>query len=315
MSDAALVLHGLPVGAEEATPAGERESRRQRGLPPAVEPGARGGSRVGDFLLYTLLGAMLFIVASPLVVVVLGSFLNTAFLGLSSEQWIAGGGESLVTFKWFAYVFDLYRPQLLFSMRIAVGAVLGCLLLGVPGGLLLARGRFPGRALLEELVMMPLALPGIAVSIALIQAYSAIRGSAWLVLGGHLLYTLPFMVRGIAHGARSSALELQERAARSLGANRWQVFRFVTLPGLRHTAMLNALLVFAVSFGEFNVSFLLTTPLTATFPSALYATYTFNSFQVSSAATVIFLAVVLPVLTIIQRIGGDGPAARLEQGA
>ncbi len=299
-----LVL-GLPGVREEV-------ARRE---PPLAPPPTRGRSWIGDFLLYGLLGLTLAVVVSPLVVVTLGSFLNTAFLGLSSEQWVVGGSESLVTFKWFSYVLGLYKPQLLFSVRIAVGAVLGCLLLGVPGGLLLARGRFPGRALLEELVMMPLALPGITVSIALIQAYSKIRGSAWLVLLGHLLYTLPFMVRGIAHGARSGSLELQERAARSLGANPWQVFRFVTLPGLRHTAMLNALLVFAVSFGEFNVSFLLTTPLTATFPSALYATYTFNSFQVSSAATVIFLAVVLPVLAIIQRVGGDTPATRLEQGA
>ncbi|MBS0657279.1 MAG: ABC transporter permease subunit [Verrucomicrobia bacterium] len=267
------------------------------------------------WLLLALTGLLLVLIVTPVLVVTAGSVLNTSFLGLASEQWVGDGrdAEALFTTKWFGYVLSTYQPQLLMSVRLAVASVLGCIVLGVPAAYLLVRGQFPGRRFLEELVMLPLALPGIVVSIALIQAYLPIRGSWWFVLLGHLLYTLPFMVRSVASAMRSFDVAALERAAESLGASRWQRFWFVVVPNLRHSVTLGSLLVFAVSFGEFNVSYLLCTPLTATFPNALYATYTFNSFQVSSAATVIFLAVILPVLALIQWLGGD--ELKVEQGA
>ena len=69
--------------------------------------------------------------------------------------------------------------------------------------------------------------------------------------------------------------------------------------------VLAALLVFAVSWGEFNVSFLLATPLLQTFPAALYSTYTTNSFPVAAAATIVFLLPVVPAMVAIQALGGE----------
>ncbi len=287
--------------------------RAGESIPPRVRARRRSTAKL---LLLALLAVILLVVISPVIVVVLGSFLNTSFLGLSSEQWVGDGTDAnaLITFQWFSYVLKLYQPQLLFSFQLAVLSVVVCILIGVPAGYLIARGSFPGRRWLEELLLLPLALPGIAISIALIQAYAVIRGRWYFVLFGHLIYTLPFMARCVAGTLRSFDCAALERAAQSLGAGPWQRFFFVVLPSLRHAITLGALLVFAVSFGEFNVSFLLMTPLTATFPSALYATYTFNSFQVSSAATVVFLAVILPVLALIQWLGGD-ELSKVEQGA
>ena len=82
----------------------------------------------------------------------------------------------------------------------------------------------------------------------------------------------------------------------------------IVIPNLRHAMISGALMVFAVSWGEFNVSYLLNTPLNQTYPAALYATYTSNSFQVSSAATVIFLSVIIPALLAIQWLGRDSSA-------
>ena len=79
----------------------------------------------------------------------------------------------------------------------------------------------------------------------------------------------------------------------------------MTLPLLLPALILSALLVFAVSWGEFNVSFLLATPLLQTFPAGLYATYTTNSFPVAAAATLVFLAPVVPALIAIQALGGE----------
>ncbi len=121
-------------------------------------------------------------------------------------------------------------------------------------------------------------------------------------------------MRVVTNALRSFDLEKLEGVAQSLGANRWQRSLFVILPNLRHSIIVGSLLVFAISWGEFNVSFLLNTPLHQTYPAALYATYTANSFAVSSAATTIFLAVIIPVLLALQWIGGR-EFNRLEQAA
>lgn len=263
------------------------------------------------YLLTLVLGLMVLL---PVVVVVLGVFSQTVLFGVSSEQWAPGTSLSGESLKWFRYVFHLYGHTLLFSLKLSLLSVAICLLVGVPGGYVLAGRPFWGSRVLEELLLLPLSIPGIAIAIGLINAYSVIRGRWELILAGHLLYTLPFMVRAVTNTLRSFDVRVLERAAQSLGAGFFQRFRLVILPSLRHAMILGSLLVFAISWGEFNVSFLLNTPLNQTFPAALYATYTSNSFQVSSAATTLFLAVVVPVILLLQWVGGHD-LSHVEQGA
>lgn len=271
----------------------------------------RGRWSVDLIVSYLLTLALLAFILLPIVVVVAGAFSNAEWLGLSSEQWVAQSGAGG---RWFRYVWGLYHPMIFFSLRLALLSVIICLLIGVPAGYVLGRRLFRGSRLVEELVVIPLSVPGIALSIALIQTYTVVRGSWWLVLCGHLLYTIPFMVRATTATVRSLDLASQERAAVSLGAGFLQRFFLVVLPAVRHAAVVGSLLVFAISWGEFNVSFLLNTPVHQTYPAALYSTFTFNSFQVSAAATTIFLAGIVPVLFALQLIGGF-ELVQVEQGA
>jgi putative spermidine/putrescine transport system permease protein len=66
--------------------------------------------------------------------------------------------------------------------------------------------------------------------------------------------------------------------------------------------VLASLLVFAISWGEFNVSFLLATPLQMPFAAALYGTYTSNSGAVAGAATALFLLGAVPLVVGLQLI-------------
>ena len=66
----------------------------------------------------------------------------------------------------------------------------------------LALARRPGRIarLVEEMLMMPVAIPGLATALALIVTYGGVGDlrSSWLfILIGHVLFTLPFMVRAV----------------------------------------------------------------------------------------------------------------------
>lgn len=269
-------------------------------------------SKAGFVFCLALTLVLMAVILLPLLVVVLGSFFNASLLGLSADLW-SGNRQDIVDFSAFAYIFENYGDWALFSLKLAFGCVAICLLVAVPAGYALVRHPFPGSDLIEELVLLPLSLPGITLSMGLLAAYGELRGQL-LVLAGHLLYTIPFMLRVVTVTLRSFDVGRLEAAARSLGATMPQRLFLVILPNLRHAMMVGSLLVFAVSWGEFNVSFLLNSGHPQTFPAVLYDTYTNQSIQVSSAATTIFLAVVIPAVIAIQWLGGR-ESADLEQGA
>jgi len=177
------------------------------------------------------------------------------------------------------------------------------LAIGAPAAWAFRRRPFPGSRLLESAALVPLAVPGVALAFSLIQVAGSTPRFALLVVG-HLAYTLPMVVKTVTNAVEAFDPRL-EPAARSLGATGWETAVRVTVPLLMPALVLSSLLVFAVSCGEFNVSFLLATPLVQTFPAALYVTYTTNSFPVAAAATLIFLAPVVPALLAIQALGGE----------
>jgi putative spermidine/putrescine transport system permease protein len=250
---------------------------------------------------------LLFALIAPLAVVVAAAFFPSGALGISSEEWVAGAGSA----RAFRYVLDTYGTHLANSAEVALLAGGLAIALGAPAGVALARaeGRRSAR-LLELLLTLPLAVPGLAVAMALLSAYPGRGGELGLLVAGHVLYTLPYAVRTIGEAARASRLGPALEAARTLGADRRRRLRFVLWPALRRSIGTAALLALAVSWGEFNVTFLLATPSRGTFPTALYLTFTTNSFPVAAAAMVLLLAGLVP-LVVFALLLGKSP----EQGA
>ncbi len=277
---------------------------------------------------------LIFMIVSPLAVCIWGSFTTLDVMGTASEGgagWeqvtsseskeeaatkgkeqvdlgvFASGARRItgsVTTFWYKYVWEVYGKTIRLSLMLAAISIVTCTVVGVFGGYALVRYNFFGKNLVEEMILLPLSLPGIAVAVALIETYGVLRGSWVIILLGHLLYTLPFMMQSITNTLRSFDFVTLELAASSLGANAWQRLRYILVPNLKHAIIVGSLLVFAISLGEFNASFLLNTPFNQTFPAALYDSYTNDSFQVSSAATTMFMIVVVPALISIQFIGG-----------
>ena len=208
-----------------------------------------------------------------------------------AEQWSSGS---------FRYVIDTYGGSLLFSLRLAAFVVIASLVIGVPAAYAFVRYPFRGAASLEQLVAIPLALPGVSVAIAVIVGYAYLRGNWLLLAAGQMLYTVPYAVRVVANTMRNVPLRALEDVARTLGAHRRVRFRHVVAPLLVRPVVLASLIVFALSWGEFNVSFLLATPTQMPFAAALYGTYTSSSAAVSGAATAIFLTGALPLLVALQ---------------
>jgi molybdate transport system permease protein len=183
---------------------------------------------------------------------------------------------------------DAELQALVLSLKVALVAVAAALPLAFLCALVLARGRFPGRPVLDVVVHMPLVLPPVAVGYLLLVVLGTRAPiGAWLLdtfgirfvfswtgaaFAGALL-TFPFQVRAIR-----VALEAQEpglsQAAEILGANRWDRLFALHLPLALPGIVGGAITAFAACLGEFGaiITFVGNIPgETRTLPLAIYA--------------------------------------------
>jgi sulfate transport system permease protein len=130
----------------------------------------------------------------------------------------------------------------------------------------LVRYHFPGHALLNAVVDLPLAIPTLVTGVMLVVLYGPQEAlGAWLknelgisiifappgIILALLFVTFPFVVRAV-EPVLQSLDRTQEDAAASLGANAWTIFRRITLPPLLLPILTGALLSFARAIGEFG---------------------------------------------------------------
>lgn len=177
---------------------------------------------------------------------------------------------------------------ILVSLKVASVATVLSLPFGVLAGLVLARGRFPGKALLDGLVHLPLVLPPVVTGYVLLLAFGR-NGPIgyWLArtIGLELSFRwtgaalacavmgFPLLVRAIRLGIESVDPRL-EQAAGTLGANRWWVFCTVTLPLCLPGILAGVVLCFAKALGEFGATITFVSNIpgeTQTIPSAIYS--------------------------------------------
>lgn len=150
--------------------------------------------------------------------------------------------------------------------------------------------------------MLPVALPGLATALGIILLYgqfSALRDSWLFILIGHVLFTLPFMIRPVLSVMQAIDLPRLEEAAASLGAGFWRRFFTVVVPNFRNGILAGAFMVITLSVGEFNITWMLHTPLTKTLPVGLADSYTSMRLEVGSAYTLIFIMMILPLLLLL----------------
>ena len=216
------------------------------------------------------------------------------------------GIKSGFTLRWVFEVWDLYAGTIFLSMGIALACLACTIVLGVPAAYVLAKR--PGRItrMIEEFLVLPLAIPGLAIALALIISYGQIRGFrlSWtFILVGHVLYTLPFMIRAVLAVLSSTDFKTLEESAASLGARFWQRFFQIVIPNCRSGILAGSLMVVTLSIGEFNLTWMLHTPLTKTLPVGLADSYASMRLEVGSAYTVVFLVMLIPLLMALQLWG------------
>lgn len=155
-----------------------------------------------------------------------------------------------------------------FTVRVAALATLAILPPGLALAWLLARRRFPGKALVETLVALPLVMPPVATGLLLLKLVGRrgpVGGFLHERFGLDVVFTwravvlamavmsFPLLVRGARVAFEGVPLRL-EQIARTLGASDARVFATVTLPLAARGITGGALLAFARALGEFGAT-------------------------------------------------------------
>ncbi|MBR1137258.1 MULTISPECIES: ABC transporter permease [Bradyrhizobium] len=221
------------------------------------------------------------------------------------------GIQSGVTLQWVAQVFDLYAGTIMASIAIALGTLLVTLVVGVPAAyaLYVRSGRLA--RLVEEIITLPVAIPGLALALGLLLSYGGFGNfrRSWLfILAGHVIFTMPFMVRSVMAIFASIDVKSLDEGAASLGAAPWRRFVDVIVPNAAPGILAGSLMVVTLSLGEFNLTWMLHTPLTKTLPVGLADSYASMRLEVASAYTLIFFVMIIPLLVAMQWIGEMGSA-------
>ena len=201
------------------------------------------------------------------------------------------------------------------SLRVAGWAVLISLPLGIAVAWLLARHRFPGWAVVNGLVHLPLVLPPVVVGFVLLLLLGR-QGplGAWLDdwFGITLAFTwqgaavaaavvsFPLMVRAIRLSIEGMDRRL-ETAARTLGAPPAWVFVSISLPLMAPGVLTGAILAFARCLGEFGATITFVSNIpgeTRTLPLALY-TYTQVPGGLDGAFRLMVIAIVIAFAALV----------------
>jgi sulfate transport system permease protein len=251
--------------------------------------------------------SLLLLVLLPLILMPLAAVFIFAFRG--------GAGE---------FVRSLRSPDALFALRFslliafataAVNAVLGTF-----AAYVLSRHRFPGERPLGILVNLPVAIPTVVVGTSLLLLWGPIGLLGRLieppgiqpmfapagVLLAHLFVTFPYML-GAVKPVLDEIEATYEEAAWTIGASRWQTFRWVILPTLRGGLFSGALLTFAHSLGEFGATVMVSGNLrlrTQTAPLYIFAQFEAGNIAGANAVAAVLAALSFFIFFVLLRYTG-----------
>ncbi|MCJ8014641.1 molybdate ABC transporter permease subunit [Paenibacillus sp. KQZ6P-2] len=220
---------------------------------------------------------------------------------------------------------DFWSPIRL-SLQVSLLSSVVVLILGVAAAFWMSKRKFKGKTLLETALMLPLVLPPTVVGFLLLvilgrkswvgQAiewlfHAPVIFSWWAAVIAAVVVSFPLVYQTMKNGFASVDPEI-ENAARSSGANEWQVFRYITLPMTLHSLGTAFILGFARGLGEFGATLMIAGNIpgkTQTLPTAIYVAVDAGNISMAWAWT---CAIILISFLMLLLTGRGNPAAEVE---
>ena len=259
-----------------------------------IEPGKKRPRQPRDFTGGVGVGFIL-LAMTPLVILPLASI------------FIVGLSKGPVHFRE-----ALTAPAAVFALRLSImtsaAATLCNVIFGVIAAYVTSRYRFRGSSALLVLISLPTAIPTAVAGFALLLLWgrTGLLGQFIEQTNFQIMFTTAaiilaniFVTFPLAFGVIKPALDNLdinfEAAAETMGATRWQTFRYVVLPSLRGAIVTGALLTFARSIGEFGSTIMVSGNLAMRTQTApLYIVTKFNEGDIEGANAI---AAVLAIIS------------------
>ena len=228
----------------------------------------------------------------PVAVVVLLSF-NANQFGSFPMTGLSG--------RWFLELAQNEAILRAFQTSIVLGLLTAAIstTLGVLASLALVRYHVPGTNLISTILIAPILVPEVVLAVALLLFlnFLGLNKSFFLLLCGHVIFTLPFVILVVQARLVGIRRDVEE-AAMSLGASPIQTFFSVTLPLLAPAVAAGALFAFTISFDDITGTLFWKPGGVETVPTQIFAMLR-NSIspEINALGTVmIFMTVGLPLL-------------------
>lgn len=243
-------------------------------------------------------GIFVLFILAPIISVVIVSFSTASFIVFP----VPGFG-----LRWYRHILE-YRPfinAMIVSAQLALASATLAVLLGVPAALALARSRSIWAGALANLLLAPVSVPAIVLGFALLYFLSSLGlGISFAsLLIAHTVASIPYLVRTVLATYRAVPAQMEE-AASILGASRWQVLWYTTLPLVRPGVFAGAMFAVLTSLDNLPLSFFFGSADTNTLPVVMLS-YMENQFDPSIAAvsTVQMLVAVATLLALDRTYG------------
>ena len=196
----------------------------------------------------------------PIVITVAASFTSSAVYTLPPPEW---------SLRWYASLdrrSGLWEAVTL-SLNLALVSTLASLILGTLAAIAVTRGGFRGREAIATFTVSPLMMPGLVVGVALLQFFREIglRDAYWSLLFGHVVITLPFVMRTLLASMQAFDFSLVD-AARTLGLSYPKAILRVLVPNLAPAYLTGGLFAFLASMDNYPISIFLTDARNKTLP-------------------------------------------------
>ncbi|SEB02561.1 ABC transporter permease [Rubrimonas cliftonensis] len=197
---------------------------------------------------------------TPLVVTVAVSFADSPVYSLPPPGWSLRWYEAMQRRSGLA-------DAVMLSLNLALVSTAISLIVGAAAAIAVARGRFPGREAIATFTVSPLMMPGLVVGVALLQFLREVglRDAYWSLLLGHILITLPFVMRTLLAAMTQFDFSLID-AARTLGLSWPMAVVKVLAPNLAPAFLTAGLFAFLASMDNYPISIFLTDARNKTLP-------------------------------------------------
>jgi spermidine/putrescine transport system permease protein len=211
------------------------------------------------------------------------------------------------SFEWYRAFWDndSLRGSLIASLEIALATMLVATVLGtlLAFGLVRARTRFSASA--NVLMLIPLVTPEIVAGVSAFLLFTQIglRLSLLTIIIAHITFSISYVT--VVVRARLASLNPEvEQAALDLGASRIQTLRLVVLPALWPAVLAAGLLVFALSFDDFVLSYFTTGESPQPLPVRIWSAIRFGVTPTINAIGTLMLVISLAAVAaalVLQR--------------